>query len=397
MKTLLLSELFPPRTGGSSRWFWEVYRRLPQSRYQIVAGEDPRQGEFDLTQDLTITRMPLTLRSWGISNLRSIWDYGRASHRLGCLIRRDRVGMIHCGRCLPEGLMARLLKSWRGIPYLCFVHGEEMNYAAGSRELGYLARWVLRGADFLIANSRNTEGILRDQWDVPPERIHILHPGVDTERFVPAPRDPVVREQLGWGERPVVLTVGRLQKRKGHDQMIRALHTVRRAIPNVLYAIVGDGEERGFLSDLTASEGLEEHVQFLGEVEDVRLVQCYQQCDLFALPNRQEGQDIEGFGMVLVEAQACGKPVLAGASGGTAETMRIPETGLVVDCQGPDRLAATVAELLLDGERLAVTGRAGREWVVDHFDWAVLARQASQLFGSENGLQRDHITEAAAL
>jgi phosphatidylinositol alpha-1,6-mannosyltransferase len=396
MRTILLSELFPPRTGGSSRWFWEVYRRLPRSRYRILAGEDSRQEEFDSTHDLAITRMPLMFRSWGISNPRSLWDYLRAVRQLRQLVRREQIGMIHCGRCLPEGLIARILKLWRGTPYCCYVHGEEMNYASGSRELACLARWVLRDATFLIANSRNTESILRDQWDVPPERIQVLHPGVDIERFVPAERNPAERERLGWGDRPVVLTVGRLQKRKGHDQMIRALQSVRRSIPNVLYAIVGDGEERAFLNELVAGEGLSDQVQFLGEVNDQGLVRCYQQCDLFALPNRQVGQDIEGFGMVLVEAQACGKPVLAGASGGTAETMRLGETGLVVDCEGPDLLASAVIDLLQDKERLTRMGEAGRQWVVEHFDWEALAHQAGRLFDGEDAQDKAPLAEVAA-
>jgi phosphatidylinositol alpha-1,6-mannosyltransferase len=115
-------------------------------------------------------------------------------------------------------------------------------------------------------------------------------------------------------------------------------------------------------------------------VDDAALVRCYQQCDLFALPNRQVGQDIEGFGMVLVEAQACGRPVLAGASGGTSETMRVPETGCVAPCEGPDLLAAAVAELLGDVERLERMGAAARQWVVEHLDWGALSRQARELF-----------------
>ncbi len=148
----------------------------------------------------------------------------------------------------------------------------------------------------------------------------------------------------------------------------------------MLYAIAGDGEERPALGRLVAVEGLEHHVQFLGEVADELLVQCYQQCDLFVLPNRQVGRDIEGFGMVLLEAQACGKPVIAGASGGTAETMRIPDTGLVVPCDGPDELAASVVKILPDVRRRARMGAAARAWVVEHFDWQNLSREAEALF-----------------
>jgi phosphatidylinositol alpha-1,6-mannosyltransferase len=176
------------------------------------------------------------------------------------------------------------------------------------------------------------------------------------------------------------LTVGRLQKRKGHDQMILALATIRKHVPNILYAIVGDGEERSYLQSLVEEHGQREHVQFLGEIDDQRLLQCYQQCDLFALPNRRVGKDFEGFGMVLVEAQACGKPVIAGDSGGTAETMRIPDTGRVVCCDGHDELAKLVIELLLNRQALEKMGRAARAWVAQHFDWSALCRQAEQVF-----------------
>jgi phosphatidylinositol alpha-1,6-mannosyltransferase len=378
---LLLSENFPPKTGGSSRWFWEIYRRLPQDQVLIAAGEDPRQESVELPDGLRVERLPLTLRQWGLASFEGLRGYRRSLGRLRPLLKSERITMVHSGRNLPEGLLALALKCRRGIPYACYVHGEEVNTASTSRELSWLTRRVLHGAAFLIANSRNTEQLLEVEWGLPAERIRVLHPGVDCQRFVPAPRDARIRTELGWHQRPVILTVGRLQKRKGHDQMILALGIIRKTIPDVLYAIIGDGEERPYLQELVTREGLGDHVQFRGEVDDEGLVRCYQQCDLFALPNRQVGKDIEGFGMVLLEAQACGKPVLAGASGGTAETMKIPETGHVVNCEGPRELAALVTELLTDRERLARMGAAARPWVLERFDWAALGRQAEQVFG----------------
>jgi phosphatidylinositol alpha-1,6-mannosyltransferase len=378
--TLLLSENFPPKTGGSGRWFWEVYRRLPRESFLVAAGEDPRQEEFDRTHDLRVVRLPLTLRSWGLLDLEGLRGYRRAVARLRRLARDERVAAVHCGRCLPEGVMALALRLRAGIPYACYAHGEDLATAAESREHRWLARRVLHRASFLIANSRNTEQILREQYRVPASRVRVLHPGVDVERFTPADRDPEARGRLGWGDRPVVLTVGRLQLRKGHDRMIRALSAIRDAIPDVLYAIVGDGEELPALRSLAEREGLAGHVQFLGEIDDRALIGCYQQCDLFVLPNRQVGADIEGFGMVLLEAQACGRPVVAGASGGTAETMAIPETGRVVPCDEPGPLAAAVVELLSDRDRLARMGAAARRLMAERFDWAGLSRQAEQLF-----------------
>jgi phosphatidylinositol alpha-1,6-mannosyltransferase len=377
---LLISEVFPPKTGGSARWFWEIYRRLPRHNILIAAGEDKRQRGFDQSHEIRVYRTPLTMKAWGLRSFHGLFGYWRAVRRLQRLVRTGQVTVVHCGRCLPEGVMALALKLLCGTPYVCYVHGEDVNSASLSRELTWLARRVLHGAEFVIPNSRNTERILVQEWDLPAERLRLLYPGVDTKCFAPARRDDEVRDRLGWMDRTVLLTVGRLQKRKGHDHLILALKAIRQSIPNVLYAIVGDGDEHEYLRQLVASENLGNCVQFLDEVEDQVLRECYQQCDLFVLPNREIDRDIEGFGMVLLEAQACGRPVVAGMSGGTAETMRIPDTGRIVCCDRPEPLAALLVELLSDRDSLDRMGDAARSWVVEQFDWENLACQAARLF-----------------
>jgi phosphatidylinositol alpha-1,6-mannosyltransferase len=407
MTTLLLTENFPPRTGGSGRWLWEIYRRLPRDRFAVAAGEHPKQAEFDRGHDLRLWRVPLTLPDWGLLGLEGLYGYWRALQAVVRIVRSEHVTRLHCGACLPDGWVALVCRRWLGLPYVVHVHGEEVNLDGpgdtpgimASRQLRWMTRQVLLGAETIIANSRNTAGLLRHQWHLPERRIRLLYPGVDTRRFVLGDGGPGARRQLGWQHRSVVLTVGRLQKRKGHDQMIRALPRIREAVPDVLYAVLGDGEERAALHDLVAREKLGDHVQFLGEVDDEQLVQCYQSCDVFVLPNRQVGNDIEGFGMVLLEAQACGKPVVAGASGGTAETMRIPETGRVVPCDGPEQLAAAVTELLTDPEQRRRMGAAARQWVAENFDWEALTRQAEPLLAGREpipGLSPEADREAMA-
>jgi phosphatidylinositol alpha-1,6-mannosyltransferase len=382
MTSLLITEVFPPLVGGSGRFFWEIYRRLPRQDYIIAAGEYPDQEAVDRAHHLRVVRAPLKLSTWGVFSLRGVLGYRRGLKPLWRIVRSERIRMLHCARPLQEGLMGWWIHRWTGIPYFSYVWGEEVNHATSSRELTCLTRRVLHRAAFLITCSRNTERLLVEQWQVPAGRIRLLPPGVDVHRFVPAARDPAARAALGWHGRPVVLSVSRLDKRKGNDQMILALHAVRKAVPDVLFAVVGDGEEEQPLREMVRREGLEAHVQFLGSIgmDDPRLIQCYQQCDLFALPNRQVGKDIEGFGMVLIEAQACGKPVIGGTSGGTADTMSVPETGLLINCEGPDQLAAAVTELLTDHARRERMGRAARAWVLDNFDWDVLARKAEQIF-----------------
>lgn len=379
-RTLLLSEIFPPKTGGSGRWFWEIYRRLPRQGVMVAAGTDARADVFDRGHDLRVVRTPLSMNRWGVRSWSELRGYVRAYRAVRRVVRDNQVGQLHCGRLLPEGWIAWLMKKSHGLPYVCYVHGEETNYGVASRELAWMMRRVIRSADYLIANSRNTARVLRDGWGLSEEKVKILNPGVDLERFVPAARDEAVRAELDWGDRPVVMTVGRLQRRKGQDQLIRALPRIRQAVPDVLYAIVGDGADREYLQQLIVEHDVADHVQMLGEIDDEQMIQCYQQCDLFALPNRDVDGDFEGFGMVLLEAQACGRPVLAGDSGGTSETMRVGETGRIVPCDHPDPLADAVGELLSDEELRQKMGRAARSWVTARFGWESLSRQAESLF-----------------
>ncbi len=431
-KTLLLSEIFPPKIGGSGRWFWEIYRRLSRETYIIAAGQDVQQDEFDQTHDLRLTRVPLTLGAWGICSWRGFRGYGKAYRAVRRIVKRENIDRLHCGRVLPEGWIARRLNRRYGLPYVCYVHGEEMSYGKASREMRWMMRRVLARCEFVIANSQNTAAILLDGW-VPKEKIKILHPGADTERFVPALRDAGVRSKLGWDNRTVLLTVGRLQKRKGQDQLIRALPPIRRTVPDVLYAIIGDGDQRRTLEGLVQQLNLQDCVQFRGETPDEELIQSYQQCDLFVLPNREIDGDIEGFSMVLVEAQACGKPVVAGASGGTAETMRLEDqtgesgerraesgkleavvrsqeseasrigddspltdvpTGRLVDCTNPEPLAQTVVDLLNDSSLCERMGKAAQQWADKHFSWASLSQQAEALFDSDDSKTTSALTMA---
>src|SRR5205814_981528 len=153
-----------------------------------------------------------------------------------------------------------------------------------------------------------------------------------------------------------------------------------RRCPNVLYSIVGEGWEREHLNNVVAEAGAADVVQFRGMPDDRELVECYQQCDMFALPNRQVNWDFEGFGIVLLEAQACGKAVIAGMSGGTAETLQPDVTGVIVPCETPVELAAATTALLTTPARLQEMGARGRERAVTKFDWSVLTRRSAEYF-----------------
>lgn len=381
MAVLLVSQVFPPKPGGSGRWLWELYRRLPEMGVHVVAGGVTGDAAFDRVAPMPISRLRFNFTSWGLLHPVSAWQHVRTFASLFAAARRSGASAIHCGKCLPEGTLGTLLKRVLGIRLVVFVHGEELTLAHGSRELRWLTSRVLHNADLIVANSANTKRLLGELYAV-SSRVVVMHPGVDALRFQPSPRDETVRARLGWTGRRVVLTVGALQKRKGQDTMVRALPAVRAACPDVLYAIAGEGWERPYLEGLVRELGVSGQVQFLGVPPEAELVQLYQQCDLFVLPNRQIGWDLEGFGIVSLEAQACGKPVIVGCTGGAPETMEAGTTGIVVSGESEQELAEAVVSLLMDHPKASAMGAAGRERILARFDWPGLAQSAGTMFES---------------
>src|SRR3989304_1719485 len=257
-KTLVLSRVFPPQVGGSGRWMWELYSRMPVGDFLVVAGNWPGSAEFDTRQKLPIERLPLHLASWGAVGWRRGAEYAALYQRVRALVREHHVRTLHAACCLPEGFLAWMLRRRYGIPYQVYVHGEELNVARTSRELTWMTRRVFDNAQTIVANSRNTAGLLRTGWNAAAERIHVLHPGVDTGRYQPVPRELEARQRLGWGSDTVILSVGRLQRRKGHAQIVRALPEIRKVVPDVLFAIVGDGDEREPLRQLIDQLGVQD-------------------------------------------------------------------------------------------------------------------------------------------
>lgn len=376
-KILLFSEIFPPVHGGSGRWFAEIYKRFPKDSVVFLVGAHERSQEYDAESVHRIYRDNLNSPEWGIRSVKGSSFYFRLWRTLRRLVKEEGVRTIHCGRVLPEGFAALMLKLTNGVPYSCYVHGEDVEAALTSREFTWMTKRILKGADTVISNSQNTFRILSDKWGLDESKVIVMHPGVDVARFAPK-KDEAIPQ--GWENRTVILTVGRLQRRKGQDMMIRAMPGLVKQYPDLLYAIVGGGEELERLQQLVIDHNMSEHVQFMGALNDDQMVNAYQHCDLFALPNRRVGADDEGFGMVLLEAQSCGRPVLAGASGGTKETLVEGETGVLVDCAAPELLQELLSKLLENREKLEQMGRAAREHVEHRFSWENLAESARRQF-----------------
>ncbi|MEM9790153.1 MAG: glycosyltransferase family 4 protein [Planctomycetota bacterium] len=378
MSVLLVSENFPPRVGGAGAFAAELARRVAGVEVGVLTSEQPGAAEHDAGYPRPVRRVAMAFDDWGKLG----WRGWRRYRRLCTAIRQAIDGdtrVLVANRCLPEGEAVRCVAESAGVAYAVVVHGEELNTASSSRELAWLTRRVLRRADGVIANSRHTAGLLASDWHVAADRLTIVTPGVDTEAIVPmgAAERSVSRDRLGWRDRRVVLTAGRLQARKGHDRMIEAWRRVVAAVPEARWVVVGDGEARKELEALARGRGVAESIEWAGRVDRAALIDRYRACDLFALPNRTVGGDFEGFGIVLLEAQAAGRPVLCGRSGGTTETIVEGVTGRSVNAASTRELARGLIELLGDADRLDEMGRAARSHVVGRHGWPASAERFS--------------------
>lgn len=365
-KVLLLTQNFPPIEGGSGRWFWELYSRLPKDNVVILTHNQQNSDATDSQLDAPVIRTPLYSPEWGFKSLTALKFYWRSIRQVRKVIKQHNIEEIHCGRVIHEGVTALVVSYLTGIPYRCFIHGEDVETAATSREQSLLVKQVCKKATNLICNSENSRQLTASLGFASADKCEVLHPGADLQRFVPAPEDKEFKQRMSWNDKFILVTVGRLQQRKGQDMLIQALPQIVKAIPNCLYVVIGSGELAPHLQDLVSQHNMQDHVQFLSGLDDESLIKCYQQSDVFILPNRTIGNDIEGFGMVLVEAQACGKSVVAGDSGGTKETMGIGETGHIIDCTEPKRLAEQLIPIL---QQPAKPAEHYRQFVEERFSW----------------------------
>jgi phosphatidyl-myo-inositol dimannoside synthase len=383
---LLVTELFPPAIGGSAVLFENVYSRMAETRVTVLtdpvaSGGHGERGRFASEGDGNPLGKSFRLEWSRIDGAkRGLQSAGEvAQHfRVARAIRhhaRARRTLVHCGRPLPEGVpaLAARLFGFAGPPYLCWVHGEEVTAAQTSRELTWLAQRVCRHAEAIIANSRSSARIVQT-LGVRADRVHIIHPGVDAMRFTTNIDATEIRRRLAPSADLLLLSVGRLQSRKGHDLVMQALAALKDELPRLAYVIAGDGRERKRLEDLARSLGVAERVTFLGKVADGELPGLYAASDIFLMPTRDDDRDIEGFGIVYLEAAAAGRPSIGGRNGGVPEAIEEGVTGLLVEGHDAGELARAI-KTLADAPQLRLAmGAAGRERVLRTFSWERAAR-----------------------
>jgi phosphatidylinositol alpha-1,6-mannosyltransferase len=367
--TLVLTEHFLPERGGSIHWLIQTYSRYNPVETIFVAGQYDNDYGVGENLPFRVERAPLKMSDWDPTHPASFQRYLLSLLHVKKSCRRYGIQQVHCAKVLPEGLVAWWVRKLTAVPYLLYAHGEEILVSLTSRKLRWLIQRIYNEARAIIANSRHTKSLL-ESIGVCSEKIHVVYPGVDTTAF--RVRDEVVeavRRRHSLQGAPVLLTVGRLQRRKGQDMVIQALPRIAQKIPNVKYVIVGSGEEQTALVELARRYAVQDKVIFVGKVIDGELAAYFAACDVFIMPNRQIGPDIEGFGIVFLEAGAAGKPVIGGRSGGTGEAIIEGETGLRVDGENVEEIANAALSLLVDSIKAHCLGACGRRRVENEFSW----------------------------
>ena len=343
----------------------EICVALGPTRVSCFTGVHEAQENSPRLASIRVRRRPAAFR--GNPILRAL--------TLACSVSevlvRERPTVVQLATC-EEGYLGLQLQRWFRLPFVVYAHGNEILAAIDSD--WDKPRLALKKAACVLANSSFTAGLLRTAG-VAPDAIAVIPLGCDIDKFRPRAPDPELRRKLlGNRERgPVILTVGGLVERKGHDMVIRSLPSVCQRVPHATYLIVGTGPFRERLDELAAELGVRDRIIFAGKVPDDQLPDVYAMCDVFAMPSRARlaSHDVEGFGLVFLEAGACAKPVVAGRSGGIEDAVVDGFTGLIVDPSDARDVSQALIRLLTDSELRGRLGRQGRDRVEKERTWSI--------------------------
>ncbi|WP_280382174.1 glycosyltransferase family 4 protein [Nocardia wallacei] len=364
-RTLLVTNDFPPRPGGIQSYVHSLALQLPPDELVVYA---PRwKGDshlrFDAEQPFQVVRHPTTLMLPTPLVLR----------RAAKLLRDERCETVWFGAAAPLALMSPLLRRAGARRILASTHGHEVGWSmlpAARQSL----RAIGNHTDVVTYVSKYTRRRFAAAFG-PDAALEYLPPGVDTTVFRP---DPAAREELraryGLGDRPTILCLSRLVPRKGQDMLLIAMLEIIQRIDGAVLVIAGGGPYEEKLRAFAHALDLDNHVVFTGRVPSSELAAHHTLADVFAMPCRTRGAglDVEGLGIVYLEASASGVPVVAGNSGGAPETVQEGRTGRVVDGRSNSEIVDAIVGILSDRDAAARMGAAGRAWVAEQWRWDVL-------------------------
>ena len=368
--------------GGIARMMGELARRYPAGSLVVSTGQQEGSAAVDASLPNRIDRVEVPSR-----RLRTVQGLLRWSHRAARLARSIQPELVWCGNLKPAGYPGRWIRNRVGTPYGIVVYGTDLlllrhriRHSAIKR--GW-ARALIGSASVLVAISRWTKGEARsllddlglDQGEID---VRLLLLGTDPVQFRPDIDPARVRARYDLPSRRWLLTVARLAGHKGIDTGLQVLAALGQQYPDLGYLVVGRGDRQGQLEALARELEVADRVRFLTDVPDSDLPALYNAAEIYLGLSRPAGLMVEGFGISLTEASACGIPVVAGSGGGIPDAVRDGETGLLVDAEGPEAAIDAVRRLLGDRELARRLGTQGRRAVETYYNWQ---RVATELAG----------------
>lgn len=382
---LLLAYDFPPIGGGLARWMGELARHYPPDSLVVSTGQHEGSDDIDSELPNRVDRVSVQAR-----RLRTIQGLLLWSRRVSSLCRSLNPGFIWCGNIKPAAYPANWARERTGVPYGIIVYGTDLlllqHQAHQSALKRKVAQTLIHPASTIVATSRYTRDLCLTVCQeigvsMDPDKVRVVPLGTDPGHFRPGVDTALVRSRYGLGEGRWLLTVARLTAHKGIDTVLRALAELGGEYPDLRYAVVGAGTRQAELQALADELKVAHRVRFLTSVPDHDLPAIYNLAEIYLGMSRQADSMVEGFGLSLVEASACGVPVIGGRSGGIPDAVREGESGLLVQPTDPREVAQAIRSLLDDPSLAQRLGAGGRRAVETHFNWDRVAQEMIRIAG----------------
>jgi phosphatidylinositol alpha-1,6-mannosyltransferase len=374
-KILLVTNDFGPRTGGIETFVIGLLERITGHHVIVFTSSQGETSAYD----------QYWLDKFGVQVLRDkskiLLPSWRVTHNVKKIVTESDIDAVIFGAAAPLAFMSKSLRKIGVKKIIALTHGHEVWWAKVF-PFNFAIKRIGASVDHLTYLGEFTrKAISKTLSEKSRNKLVRIAPGIDTAHFIPRADGFEKRVELGLQDKKIIISVGRLVHRKGQDKLIEAMPTILRKIPNAHLLIVGEGPYKNHLDKLVKKFSLEESVTFVGRILYDKLPTYLSAADLFAMPSRSRffGLEVEGLGIVYLEASACGIPVVAGNSGGAPDAVMEGVTGFCVDGTDVDQVASAVIEVCSNAERASHMGAAGRNWIVDQWRWDIWSKEFNAL------------------
>jgi phosphatidyl-myo-inositol dimannoside synthase len=376
MKILCITNDFGPRAGGIETFVIGLIERMPKGSVIVYTSAQTETTSYDRDW----------LENFGVEVIRDrskiLLPTPRVARAVNKLARDRNIERAFFGAAAPLGILAKGLRRNGVTKIVALTHGHEVWWAKlwpFSAAISFIGKHV----DHLTYLGDFTRGEISKALSTKAKSAMVkIAPGIDTSHFLPTPSSSELRSQLGLADKKVIVSVGRLVHRKGQDILIQALPSILRAHPSAHLLLVGEGPYRSHLEKLATDLNVTRAITFIGRIQYRELPRYICVGDLFVMPSRSRlaGLEVEGLGIVYLEASACGLPVIAGKSGGAPDAVIEGVTGVTVDGTKVSDVAVAVNSMLANPEKSTAMGESGREWIKDKWRWEIWAAEFNALF-----------------